>query len=61
MFADGKELVVGASDIVIIGPSTPHRFSAIGDERLAILCVHASDRFIIEYLSGEITTRPETV
>ena len=60
MIADGKELVAGAGDIVIIGPSTPHRFTAIGDERLVILCVHASDRFIIEYLSEEIMMKPET-
>ncbi len=60
MIADGKELVAGAGDIVIIGPSTPHRFTAIGDERLAILCVHASGRFVIEYLSEEMMTKPET-
>lgn len=50
MVIDGKEVVAGAGDIVVIGPSTPHRFTAIGDERLAAVCVHASDRFIIEYM-----------
>ncbi len=49
--ADGKEIVAGAGDIVIIGPATPHRFAAIGDERLDIVCIHASDRFIIEWLN----------
>ncbi|MGH9440607.1 MAG: cupin domain-containing protein [Terriglobia bacterium] len=48
---DGKEVVAGAGDIVAIGPATPHRFAAIGDERLDMVCVHASDRFIIEWLS----------
>jgi len=51
MVVDGKEVVAGAGDIVIIGSATPHRFAAIGDERLDIVCVHASDRFIIEWLS----------
>ena len=46
-----KEVVVaGAGDIVVIGPETPHRFTAIGDERLEMVCIHASERFIIEWL-----------
>lgn len=51
MVVDGEEVVAGAGDIVVIGPATPHRFTAIGDQRLAMVCVHASDRFIIESLS----------
>ena len=51
MTVDGEEVVAGAGDIVVIGPETPHRFAAIGDERLDMVCVHASDRFIIESLS----------
>jgi mannose-6-phosphate isomerase-like protein (cupin superfamily) len=51
MVVDGKEDVAGVADIVVIGPATPHRFTAIGDERLDMVCVHASDRFIIETLS----------
>ena len=51
MVVDGEEVVASGGDIVIIGSATPHRFTAIGDERLAMVCVHASDRFIIEYLS----------
>ena len=50
MVVDGEQVVAGAGDIVVIGPSTPHRFTAIGDERLDAVCVHASDRFIIEWL-----------
>ncbi len=49
---DGEEIVAGAGDIVVIGPATPHRFTAIGDGRLDMVCVHASDRFIIECLSN---------
>ena len=51
MTVDGEEVVAGAGDIVVIGPETPHRFAASGDERLNIVCIHASDRFIIEWLS----------
>ena len=51
MVVDGEEVVAGAGDIVVIGSATPHRFTAIGDERLDMVCVHASDRFIIECLS----------
>jgi mannose-6-phosphate isomerase-like protein (cupin superfamily) len=50
MVVDGKEVVASAGDVVVIGPATPHRFTAIGDERLNMVCVHASDRFIIESL-----------
>ena len=45
-----EEFVAGAGDILVIGPATPHRFTAIGDERLDLVCVHAPERFIIESL-----------
>jgi mannose-6-phosphate isomerase-like protein (cupin superfamily) len=51
MVVDGEEVVAGAGDIVVIGSATPHRFTAIGDERLNMVCIHASDRFVIEYLN----------
>jgi quercetin dioxygenase-like cupin family protein len=50
MGVDGGEVVAGAGDVVVIGPATPHRFAAIGEERLDMLCVHASDRFIIDWV-----------
>ena len=52
MIIDGAEVVAGPGDIVVIGPETPHRFTAVGDERFVAICVHASDRFIIEWLAG---------
>jgi mannose-6-phosphate isomerase-like protein (cupin superfamily) len=51
MVVDGEEVVASAGDIVVIGAATPHRFTAIGDERLDMVCVHASDHFIIERLN----------
>ena len=52
MIVDGEEIVASAGDIVVIAPASPHRFTAIGDERLDMICVHASDRFIIERLGN---------
>ena len=51
MIVDGQEVLAGPGDIVVIGPETPHRFTAIGDERFVAVCIHASDRFIIEWLN----------
>lgn len=51
MVLDGKEVLADTGDIVVIAPATPHRFTAIGDRRLDMVCVHASERVIIEYLS----------
>jgi mannose-6-phosphate isomerase-like protein (cupin superfamily) len=51
MTIDGQEVVAGPGDIVVIGPETPHRFTAIGDERLFAICIHAADRFVIEWLA----------
>jgi mannose-6-phosphate isomerase-like protein (cupin superfamily) len=52
MMVDGKEVVAGAGDIIVIGPDTPHRFTAIGTEPLDMIAIHASDRIVIEWLSG---------
>jgi mannose-6-phosphate isomerase-like protein (cupin superfamily) len=51
MVVDGQETVAGAGDIVVIGPATPHRFTSLGPERLDMVAIHDSDRFIIETLS----------
>jgi len=50
MLVGGEEVAAGAGDVVVIGPATPHRFTATGAERLEMVCVHASDRFVIEWL-----------
>ena len=53
MVVDGEEVLAGAGDIVVIGPGTSHRFTASGEERLDMICVHASERFVIECLSDK--------
>jgi mannose-6-phosphate isomerase-like protein (cupin superfamily) len=50
MTIDGEEVVAGPGDIVVIPAGTPHRFTAIGDERLVAICIHASNRFDIQWL-----------
>jgi mannose-6-phosphate isomerase-like protein (cupin superfamily) len=50
MVIDGKRVVAGAGDIVVIGPATPHCFTAIGNEPLDMVGVHHTERFMIEPL-----------
>ena len=48
--ADGEELEARAGDILVVGPATPHKFKNAGDERLEMVCIHASPRMIQEDL-----------
>lgn len=50
MTVDGEEVIASSGDIVVVGPETPHRFIAIGGDRLVIVCIHAADRFINQWL-----------
>lgn len=52
MTVDGVEIVAGPGDIVVIESEAPHGFTAIGNERLEMICIHASHRFIIEWLNN---------
>ena len=52
MTVNGKEVIAGPGDIVVIGPDTPHLFTAIGTEPLDTIAIHANDRIVIEWLSG---------
>jgi len=46
----GEAVEVGPGDIVIAGPETIHGFKNIGDERVDIVCIHASPRIIQTWL-----------
>ena len=48
--ADGQELEAGPGDIIVVGAETPHKFKNIGEERLDIICIHASPKMIQEDL-----------
>jgi quercetin dioxygenase-like cupin family protein len=52
---DGQLVVGRPGDIIVIRPETPHRFTAIGEERLVAVCIHASDRFIIDWLRDDVS------
>ncbi len=52
MTVGGVETVAGPGDIVVIEPGVPHRFTAVGGEKLFAVAIHASDRFTIEWLGG---------
>jgi len=43
---DDRDIEAGPGDIVVVPANTPHGFKAIGPERLRIVCLHPSDRFI---------------
>ena len=53
MVADGKEVVVSGGEVAVIAAETPHRFTAIGDEPLDMVAIHASDHFVIEWIPTE--------
>ncbi len=44
--ADGEDIEAGPGDIVVVGPDTPHKFKNAGDDRLDVICIHASPTFI---------------
>ena len=48
--ADGQELEAGPGDILVVGANTPHKFKNGGEERLDIVCIHASPKIIQENL-----------
>lgn len=53
-FRVGGETVEAAEgDILVAGPEVPHGFKNTGAERLQVVCIHASDHVIQEWLEDE--------
>ncbi|HZW02536.1 MAG TPA: cupin domain-containing protein [Anaerolineaceae bacterium] len=48
--ADSAEIDAGPGDVLVVGAGTPHKFKNIGEERLEIICIHASPCMIQEDL-----------
>jgi mannose-6-phosphate isomerase-like protein (cupin superfamily) len=46
--ADGEELEAGPGDILVVGANTPHKFKNASEERLEIVCIHASPKIVQE-------------
>ena len=50
MIVGEKQVLAGPGDIVVVGPETPHCFRNVGDGQLDIICIHANDRMIQEWV-----------
>jgi mannose-6-phosphate isomerase-like protein (cupin superfamily) len=48
--ADGQDIEAGAGDMLVVQGETPHKFKNVGPDRLDIICIHPSPRFIQEDL-----------
>jgi mannose-6-phosphate isomerase-like protein (cupin superfamily) len=48
---DGDSVEAGAGDIVVVGPGAAHLFRNVGPGRLEIVCIHAADRMVTEWLT----------
>ncbi len=42
-----------AGQVIIVPPNTPHKFTNTGEGRLRQVDIHASERFITEWLEAE--------
>ncbi len=51
MTAGGRELEVGAGDIVVVPAGVPHAFVNSGDGRLRQLDIHLNPRYVTEWLA----------
>lgn len=50
-FQSGDELLAaGPGDIVVVPPDTPHKFTNDGPGRSHLVCIHASPKFVTEWL-----------
>jgi mannose-6-phosphate isomerase-like protein (cupin superfamily) len=47
---DGREIVAGPNDVVIVPPNTPHGFTNTGHGRLRQVNIHVSPEFRTEWL-----------
>ncbi|MCT7376582.1 cupin domain-containing protein [Chelativorans salis] len=47
---DGKKTRAGAGDILVVEAGVPHGFKNVGDGRLDVVCIHASDHVIQEWV-----------
>ncbi|WP_022885554.1 cupin domain-containing protein [Glaciibacter superstes] len=48
--ADGEDFSAQVGDILVVEAGTAHRFTAVGDGTLRVMCIHASPRFLQENL-----------
>ena len=52
-FTAGEDVIeAGAGQAVVVPAGVPHRFVNSGDGRLRQIDIHASERFVTEWLEG---------
>ena len=51
LVVDGRAMLAGPGDIVMVGPGACHRLTSTGQEPLDMIAIHASERFIIEWVA----------
>ncbi|HYI34886.1 MAG TPA: cupin domain-containing protein [Glaciibacter sp.] len=58
LFTVADRQVVGeAGMVLVVPPYTPHKFAVIGPDRYRATHIHASERFITEWLEGPLARR----
>ncbi|SFQ54914.1 Mannose-6-phosphate isomerase, cupin superfamily [Amycolatopsis arida] len=55
--ADGEDVTAGPGDVVVVEANSPHKFRNTGTDRLELVCVHAAERFVTEWLDDPDTPR----
>lgn len=50
--AGEEEIEAGPGDVVVVEANTPHSFRNLGPGRLEIVCIHAADRMVTEWLNA---------
>jgi len=48
---DGQTVDAGPGDIVVVAAGAAHQFRDVGSGRLEIVCIHAADRMVTEWLT----------
>ena len=50
-FTNGTETAeAAAGDVVYVDPEEPHKFTALSEGRVKLVCIHQSERFITTWL-----------
>jgi len=50
-FSNGTETGEAvAGDVVYVAPEEPHKFTVLGEQRVKMVCIHQSERFVTNWL-----------
>lgn len=51
--ADGQQVRPDVGDVLVVAPGTAHKFVNVGEDRLRLVCIHASAELIQEDLETD--------